>query len=63
MAKKLNNIINQDTGSKLDVINTFTVWSNGTKIRRYQGQDKNSTQHHPDKGFKKMIAILVEIDE
>lgn len=43
------------------VVSELTVWSNGTKIRRYQGQDKRDTVWHPkEKGFRKMTALLVE---
>ena len=37
-----------------------SVWSNGTMIRRYQGQNEQSTKS-PAKGFRKMVAILVEV--
>jgi hypothetical protein len=45
------------------VANVVNVWSNGKKIRRWAGQGKNSTWHNPRDGYRKMIAILVEVDE
>lgn len=46
----------------MDVSNVVNVWSNGSKIRRYTGQGKASTWHNPKDGYRKMVAILVEID-
>lgn len=43
----------------------ITVWTNGKIIRNYVGQDKPSKlkslkNTHPNKGFKKMMAVLLE---
>jgi len=46
----------------LDIANYVSVWSNGSKIRRYSGQGEGSEWHNPKDGYRKMIAILVEID-
>lgn len=46
----------------VNVVNVVNVWSNGNKIRRYVSQDKNN-DYSPENGYKKMVAILVEIDE
>jgi len=43
------------------VVNTVNVWSNGRKIRRYSGQDEQSVWHNPKDGYRKMVAILVEV--
>lgn len=43
----------------LNIVNVVSVWSNGTTIRRYAGQDKNSVKA----GYRKMVAILVEVKE
>lgn len=36
------------------------VWSNGTVVRRYQGQDKGWTNKDASKGYKRMKVIVVE---
>ncbi|WP_199089067.1 hypothetical protein [Bacillus mycoides] len=43
----------------LNIVNVVSVWSNGTTIRRYAGQDKNSAKT----GYRKMVAILVEVKD
>ncbi|WP_151035741.1 hypothetical protein [Bacillus wiedmannii] len=43
----------------LNIVNVVSVWSNGTTIRRYAGQDKNSSKT----GYRKMVAILVEVKD
>ena len=47
------------------VANVVNVWSNGKKIRRYQGQDKSgyTVSTSADKGYRKMVAILIEVPE
>lgn len=48
---------------KVKVVNYLNVWSNGNKVRRYVGQGKGSEWHSPEKGYKRMVAILVDIDD
>ncbi len=36
------------------------VWSNGSKIRRYNGQGNASVWHNPSDGYRKMYAVLIE---
>lgn len=43
----------------LNIVNVVSVWSNGTTIRRYAGQDKTSSKT----GYRKMVAILVEVKD
>ena len=47
----------------MNVENVVNVWSNGNKIRRYTGQGENSSWHNPKDGYRKMVAILVEVDK
>jgi len=42
------------------VRSVHNVWSNGTVVRRYQGQDKHWTNNNPSKGYKKMKVIVVD---
>lgn len=42
------------------VVSVVNVWSNGKKIRRWAGQGEGSEWHSPEKGYRKMTAILVE---
>lgn len=58
--KTVKSIVDSSLAGCLKVNNVLSVWSNGTKIRRYCGQDKNST--HGDDKYKRMVAILVEVD-
>jgi len=51
-----------DLETEYNVINTLNVWSNGVKIRRYQGQGEGNN-NSPEKGFRKMVAVLIEADE
>lgn len=39
------------------------VWSNGKTIRAYRSQDRRMevTTRIPEKGYRKMIAVLYEI--
>ena len=46
----------------MDIVSVVNVWSNGNKIRRYTGQGEDSEWHKPKDGYRKMVAILVEID-
>lgn len=43
-----------------EINGVISVWSNGNVIRRYQGQGAHSSKS-PDEGFRKMVAILVEV--
>ncbi|HDR8453928.1 TPA: hypothetical protein QC364_000718 [Bacillus cereus] len=43
----------------LNIANVVSVWSNGTTIRRYAGQDKSNDRQ----GYRKMVAILVEMKD
>lgn len=43
----------------LNIVNVVSVWSNGTTIRRYAGQDKGNVKT----GYRKMVAILVEVKD
>ncbi|MCY7948032.1 hypothetical protein P8891_06185 [Bacillus atrophaeus] len=54
-ASEISNIMN--------VANVVNVWSNGSKIGRYAGQGEGSSWHNPNDGYRKMVAILVEVDE
>ncbi|MGC4375781.1 hypothetical protein WD019_02400 [Fictibacillus sp. Mic-4] len=47
----------------LDVINVVNVWSNGKKIRRFAGQDDKSTWHNPKDGYRRMVAVLIDVKE
>jgi hypothetical protein len=46
-----------------DVVNVINAWSNGNTIRRYSGQDENSVWRNPSKGYRKMYAVLIEVEE
>lgn len=52
-----------EVSDHLDIVNYVSVWSNGSKIRRFTGQGEGSAWHNPKDGYRKMVAILVEIDE
>lgn len=39
------------------------VWSNGKKIRRWTGQGDQNIWHNPKDGYRRMVAILVEVDD
>lgn len=56
--ESIEDAIEMDTNYR--VVNVTNVWSNGKKIRRYQGQGENTKWHNPDDGYRKMVAILVE---
>jgi hypothetical protein len=45
------------------VVNVVSAWSNGNKIRRYSGQDSKSVWHNPKDGYRKMYAVLIEVEE
>lgn len=49
--------------SGYNVANVVSAWSNGSKIRRYSGQDGESIWHNPKDGYRKMYAVLIEIEE
>lgn len=44
-------------------VKIINVWSNGSKVRRLSGQDESSTWHPPSKGYRKMRAILIDVEE
>jgi hypothetical protein len=46
-----------------DVVNVINAWSNGSKIRKYVGQDSESVWHNPKDGYRKMYAVLIEVEE
>lgn len=46
----------------LKIVNCFSAWSDGSIARRYTGQGAGSNRS-PKKGYKKMVAILVELPE
>lgn len=48
------------SGLGVDVVSVVSVWSNGSKIRRYSGQDEHSVWHNPKDGYRKMYAVLIE---
>jgi hypothetical protein len=52
-----------EVGDHLEIVNYVSVWSNGNKIRRFTGQGEGSSWHNPKDGYRKMVAILVELDE
>lgn len=45
------------------VVNVIDAWSNGSVIRRYQGQDRSRYNYSTStvNGYKRMVAILIEI--
>lgn len=43
-------------------VRIINVWSNGRKVRQYRGQDESSSWHPPSEGFRKMRAILIDIE-
>lgn len=47
------------------VVNVIDAWSNGSVIRRYQGQDRSRHNYSTStvNGYKRMVAILIEIPE
>jgi hypothetical protein len=51
----------RETG--LDVVSFVNVWSNGKKIRKWVGQDDRCTWHNPRDGYRRMVAVLVEIEK
>jgi hypothetical protein len=52
-----------EVNDHLDIVNYVSVWSNGSKIRRFTGQGEGSSWHNPKDGYRKMVAVLVEVDE
>lgn len=55
-----NNLILDEN---MRVVRCVNIWSDGNKIRRFSGQNAKSTWHKPEDGYKKMIAVLIEVDE
>ncbi|MDF1511166.1 hypothetical protein PZE06_23835 [Robertmurraya sp. DFI.2.37] len=51
------------TADGYEVANVVSVWSNGSKIRRYSGQGEGSVWHNPKDGYRKMYAVLIEDKE
>lgn len=45
-----------------EIVKVVNVWSNGSKIRRYSGQGEHSEWHNPSDGYRKMYAVLIEMD-
>ncbi|QEG04298.1 hypothetical protein [Bacillus phage BC-T25] len=61
--QKVKDILaNLNVDEHLDIVNCVSVWSTGTLIRRYTGQGSGNNRS-PEKGYKKMVAILVELPE
>lgn len=52
-----------ELGEHLDIVSYIHVWSNGKVIRRFQGQDKENRWRNPKDGYRKMVAILVEVQD
>lgn len=44
------------------VAGVVDVWSNGKSSRRYIGQDITNTGKSPKDGFKRMVAVYIEVD-
>lgn len=53
----------QELDNVFKINGVVNVWSDGKKIRRWAGQSDASQWHNPKDGYKKMVAILVEVDE
>lgn len=63
MKKDVEQILDEyEISDSLEIIAVVDAWSNGKTIRRYQGQGEHSNKS-PDDGFRKMVAILVEVRE
>lgn len=69
MKRKLDEVVEDLScfpfNANVDVI---TVWSDGKTVRQFKGQDKYYEKHSvgrtsPERGFRKMRAILIDIDE
>lgn len=52
-----------ELGDHLDIVSYLNVWSNGKVVRRYTGQGEESRWHNPKDGYRKMVAILVEVED
>ncbi|AYA77389.1 hypothetical protein DOE78_19105 [Bacillus sp. Y1] len=50
------------TSEGYEVVNVINAWSNGKVVRRYTGQDENSVWHNPKDGYRKMFAVLIEVE-
>ncbi|QOV08337.1 hypothetical protein Kirov_138 [Bacillus phage Kirov] len=47
----------------LNIVNVVSVWSDGKTMRRYVGQNEKSTTHKASEGYRKMVAIIVEVKD
>jgi hypothetical protein len=56
----MKKIIDEQIGKE---VSKRIVWSNGKVIRLYNGQNKSSTWHNPRDGYRKMVAVLYELNE
>lgn len=52
-----------ELGEHLGIVSYIHVWSNRKGIRRFQGQDKENRRRNPKDGYRKMVAILVEVED
>lgn len=54
LEKEIEQLKNNKSGKEV------TLWTNGNAFRKYQGQDK---RHYPQTGWRKVKAIIYEIEE
>lgn len=59
--KELKETIETVTGKK--VAGVIDVWSNGKSSRRYIGQDITNQGGRKSDGFKRMVAVYIEVNE
>lgn len=52
-----------ELNGQLDIVSYLNVWSNGKVVRRYTGQGESSKWRNPSDGYRKIVAILVEVEE
>lgn len=54
-------IMHLDEQGIVELMPTITVWTNGSAIRKYQGQDKvNTVDHSRENGWFKAQVLIVE---
>lgn len=53
----------QELENVFQINGVVNVWSDGNKIRKWAGQSDASQWHNPKDGYRRMVAILVEVDE